>query len=366
MSIPPPRRRAPQWVQNLLDWFDAEQRPMPWRDRPEPYRVWISEMMLQQTQVATVIPYFGRFMRQFPTVHRLAEADLQAVLKAWEGLGYYSRARNLHKAARMIVSDFGGRFPEKVALLKRLPGVGDYAAAAVASIAFNTPCVAVDGNVVRVYARLRAMDGDSTQPIFRRRIRVALHRVIPKTRAGDFNQAMMELGATVCRPRTPLCEQCPIGKRCLARARGVISQLPRKPAKRKRPHYDVVVGIVFRRGQVLIARRTVNQMLAGLWEFPGGKVKQGERYEHALVQKIKAETGVAVTVGARISLVQHAFTHLAVTLHVFRCSYRGGNAVPLSSDVVKWVSPDGLSEYPFSKAMHGVIAQLQLRVVGGA
>lgn len=348
----------------LLAWYHAHRRAMPWRDHPAPYRVWLSEIMLQQTQVATVIPYFERFLARFPDLPALAAADEQAVLKLWEGLGYYSRARNLLKTARLLVAEHGGRFPETFSGLRTLPGIGDYTAAAVASIAFEEAVPVVDGNVLRVYARRHALADDITRPQTRAAVFAALQtwfgQLPPSTSFGDLNQALMELGAMVCVPRGPQCAACPWATACAARAAGTPEAYPVKRAKAAVPHYQVAVGVVWRKGKLLIAQRRPEQMLGGLWELPGGKQQPGETLAATVRRELREETGLAVAVGAELAVVRHAYSHFRITLTAFTCHCPAGRARPLGSAAIRWVRPAELAQLPFPTATRKLFPAISL------
>jgi A/G-specific adenine glycosylase len=341
---------SPDWVLRLLDWYHQEKRSMPWRDQPTPYRVWISEIMLQQTQVATVIPYFERFITRFANIHELAIADLQDVLKLWEGLGYYSRARNLHKAAQRVDADFNGQIPRSLDQLRNLPGLGPYTAAAIASIAFGAPTPVVDGNVLRVYARFFASDNDITKPASRIALTQQLEPYIRPVDPSAFNQANMELGALVCRPREPRCASCPLATDCLALAEGRVAQLPVKSKKPQTPTVEIAVGLVWKNGKVLVARRPENKMLGGLWEFPGGKVKPDECPEETVERELREETGISVLVTDSIGVIRHTYTHFKLVMHAFSCTMTAGRARPLASDELRWMAWDDLQALPFPKA----------------
>ena len=343
------------WVKALLQWFALNQRSMPWRDRPSPYAVWISEVMLQQTQVQTATPYFRRFLRAFPSLRRLAAADTQEVLKAWEGLGYYARARNLHRAARLVLKLHGGKIPRTLESLEALPGIGPYTAAAIASIGYGRPHPVVDGNVLRVFARFWGIVDDITKQTVNRAIGRRLGRHMTGVPPGDFNQATMELGALVCRPRQPLCESCPLRSRCFALRRGLVERLPVKAKKAGVPHYGIAVGVIRKHGRILIARRPADRMLGGLWEFPGGKRREGEDPEETVHREVKEETGVNVRVGLCLCTVKHAYSHFKITLMAFDCRYVSGKAQPKASDAVRWVSPSRLKDYPFPAANRRIV-----------
>lgn len=347
-----------QWVERLVTWFAAHQRVMPWRSDPLPYRVWVSEMMLQQTQVDTVIDYFNRFLEKFPTVQDLASADLQEVLKLWEGLGYYSRARNLHKAAKQVVAEFSGELPSDYFALQKLPGLGPYCAAAITSIAFGNPVPVVDGNVLRVFARFWGIEDDILLPKVRKQLFDQLTPYIQTTDPSAFNQAMMELGALLCKPTSPQCDRCPLSPECFARRENKTQVLPVKAKKAPVPHYDIAVGIIWKNGQILVAKRKVTDMLGGLWEFPGGKQKSGETLKETVLREVLEETSLTVKVNALCCKVNHAYTHFKITLHAFHCDYVEGVPQPNTSDEIKWVPVDELRKLPFPTANIKVIESI--------
>ena len=346
------------WVTRLLDWYEQHQRRLPWRDDNRPYFVWLSEVMLQQTQVDTVIPYFERFVRAFPDITTLAAADQQAVLKLWEGLGYYSRARNLHKTAQILVGQHGGELPEEPEALSRLPGFGPYTTAAVGSIAFGHSVPAVDGNVLRVFCRFWGIDTDVRQPQLRKKLQARLTPFIAVATPSAFNQSMMELGALVCRPRAPRCEACPLKGDCVAFQTGRTAELPIKGARKPVPHYQIVVGVVWKDGTFLLARRRQNQMLGGLWVFPGGKLKYHETPADTLRREIGSETGLCVGVGHPYCRVEHGYTHFRITLTAYRCEWRSGEPKALDSDEVRWVGLQDVGAYPLPKAIHKVLGSV--------
>jgi A/G-specific adenine glycosylase len=336
------------WTERLLAWYRAHRRDLPWRRTGDIYAVWVSEVMLQQTRVETVIPYYGRFLARFPTVAALAAAPLQDVLKLWEGLGYYTRARNLHRAAQRVVAEHGGRIPSTYEDFRALPGVGDYIAAAVLSIAAGAPLPVVDGNVLRVWARWRGLAEDIRKPRTLRRVREELAGNIPAATPGDFNQALMELGATVCVPASPRCRECPLAADCVALREGRTAELPVRPARPAVPHHEIAVGVIRRRdGRLLIQQRPEEGLLGGLWEFPGGKLEAGETAAEAVRRECREETGLEVAVEAALAEVRHAYSHFTVTLHVFVC--RAGGRVRCRRPH-RWVRPAELGDYPFPGA----------------
>jgi A/G-specific adenine glycosylase len=347
-----------EWVHRLLAWYRRHRRQLPWRDEPTPYRVWISEIMLQQTRVTAVQPYFARFLDRFPALADLAAADQQDVLKAWEGLGYYSRARNLHRAAQ-VVQATGGTIPSASEELAKLPGVGPYTAAAIASIAFGEASPVVDGNVLRVVARHRGMRDDISTARTKNRVRESLQEAIEES--GDpsaFNQAMMELGALVCVPRNPSCDDCPLAADCQALAEDIVSELPVRAKKKATPHYEIAVGLVFDGDRVLVAQRGQDQMLGGLWEFPGGKCEKPESLAATCAREVREEVGLDVKVGKAICTIDHAYSHFSITLTAFRCSLQGPASGLRCDRPTRWVLLNELRDLPFPKANHKIFEAL--------
>lgn len=345
-------------VEKLLRWYRAQRRDLPWRNTKDPYRIWVSEIMLQRTQVETVKPYYARFLAAFPTLRQLVDAALDDVLKCWEDLGYYARARQLHRAARLIVRDFHGVMPDQRADLLKLPGIGRYTAGAIASIAFGRDEAALDGNAMRVLSRLfnvsDAIEKSSTQ----KRLWELAERLLPRGYAADFNQALMELGATVCVPQTPRCACCPLEEDCAARRLGLEKTLPVHIARKSRPHHQAAVGIIWRDEKILIARRPEDGLLGGLWEFPGGKREPGERWQACLKREVREELGIEIKVGQRLAIVEHGYTHFKVTLHAFRCEYRSGKPRALGCSAFAWVAPADLGKYAFPAANRKILQAL--------
>lgn len=352
-------QKAPALRKSLLRWFRAEARDLPWRRTRHPYHVWLSEVLLQQTRVDQGLPYYERFLEALPTLEALAKAPEHEVLKLWEGLGYYTRARNLHKAARQIVEDYGGRLPEQAELLQLLPGVGKYTAGAIASIAFGERAPVVDGNVKRVLSRLYNIADPIDDSATDKRLWVLADSLVPASDPGDFNQAIMELGARICTPKKPDCGSCPVARQCEAYRRGVQEERPVRRPRKAVPHKEIVVAVIARDGHYLIGKRPPNGMLGGLWEFPGGKVEPGETHEAALVRECREELEVAVKVGGMIASVNHAYTHLKVTLNVYRCTIQAGEPRSRIHDELAWVTPDDFESYAFPKANHKFLELLK-------
>ncbi len=351
----------------LLDWWDTGHDALPWRQTDDAYAIWVSEVMLQQTQVSTVIPYYERWLNHFPTVDALAAASLNAVLKMWEGLGYYSRARNLHRAARQLVENSAGQLPSDPKELERLPGIGRYTAGAIASIAFGRRVAVLDGNVVRVLTRLIDLNEDVTRTGTRKGLWELAETAVPADRPGDYNQALMELGRKVCRPARaslpeptfPDCHICPLNSTCRARAAGTQLDRPVRPPRRAVPHYQVTAGVVWRDSeQVLIARRPLDDMLGGLWEFPGGKQQGSESLQECVRREIREELGIDVEVGELFLTVKHAYTHFRITLHVFHCRHKSGRPKAIEVADFAWVTLDELEAYPFPVTDQQIIAAL--------
>lgn len=335
----------------LLNWYRHHKRDLPWRDSGDPYLVWISEIMLQQTRVDQAIPYFERFVAAFPTVHMLAEASQQDVLRVWEGLGYYSRARNMHEAAKTIVESYDGHVPDSWENILSLKGIGSYTAAAILSIAFNKPYAVVDGNVIRVLTRYLGIRDDVRSLRVKKLIQTTCNDFLDPANPGDFNQALMELGALICTPAHPLCESCPLSGRCTAEKEAATKDIPYKSPGKKRPHYHIGIGIIRNsRNEVLIALRPDNVMLGGLWEFPGGKQEQGEEIDDTVRRELKEELGVSVSVDSFFMKLKHAYSHFSITLHAYLCHLDDVNPSPRSSQEIRWVKPLELTKYPFPKA----------------
>lgn len=348
----------------LLDHFDAHRRAMPWRDTADPYAIWVSEVMLQQTRVETVRSYYERWLRRFPTVAALAEADVDEVLREWQGLGYYSRARNLHRAARLVRERHGGTVPRDQAALRALPGVGEYTAGAVASIAFGAAVPAVDGNVRRVLARLYDLRDPGPGEL-----RVLAAALIPEDRPGDFNQALMELGATICTPRSPSCHVCPVATWCAARAAGVQEERPARKRRRPVPETMIETVVVARPDlSLLLVRRPDRGLLGGLWEFPA---RDGDRdagsdapVAAGWLDQILADARMV----ERLPSVRHTFSHLIATyeptLYALSAPPRSRRVIGDRERPAAWIPADGLDGYAMPVAQQKIAASVRVALSG--
>lgn len=330
----------------LLRWFAQAKRDLPWRGAYEPYAVWVSEIMLQQTQARRGVRFFLEWMRRFPDLKAVAEASEEAALAAWEGLGYYSRARNLHRAAKYIVEELGGRFPESFDEIRALPGVGEYTAGAVASIAFNLPVPAVDANVRRLLARLGDLDIPVDGSEGGRRITGAVRALIPAEAPRLFNQALMELGALICMKK-PRCGQCPVARFCLANLRGTTGARPVPKAKARYQAIETVAAVIFHQARILIRQRPPCGLWANLWEFPGGVIEDGESPADAAPRHVREQCGLTVTAAREIAVVRHGYTTHRVTMHGYFCEISGLSGKTSAPREGLWLLPEELAARAF-------------------
>ncbi len=331
---------------------------MPWRNNRNPYRILVSEFMLQQTQVKTVIPYFERWMKSFPTLQKLAQARESTVLKHWEGLGYYSRARNLKRTAQKIQQEYSGRVPDSMDEILKLPGVGRYTAGAVLSIAFDQKVPVLDGNVKRVLSRLFLLKENGSDRKSENILWETMQSLLPETGAGDFNQAFMELGSTVCLPKKPFCLLCPLKRNCKAQKSGKQNLYPPSKKKASTTKIEVSAAVILRQNKIYIQKRKAGGLMGGLWEFPGGKFEPGESAEQCLRREIKEELGVALHIDEKLMTVKHSYTRFRVTLYVFLCRIRSGKISPTQCEEWDWVKAEALDRYPFPAANVKIIKKL--------
>lgn len=343
----------------LLAWYSRNQRDLPWRKTSDPYRIWISEIMLQQTQVDTVIPYYHRFLKTFSTVSSLARAPLQDVLKVWENLGYYSRARNLHAAAKVIVEKFDGKIPDNLGEIKTLPGIGQYTAGAILSIAYGQTLPAVDGNVRRILCRLFAIRKPVDDTKEQKQLQKLAASLVPFKHPGDFNQALMDLGATICKPKNPDCSLCPIGKLCEARLQDLQNILPIIMKASKIPHRQAAAAVIRNsKGMLLVVQRPVSGLLASLWKLPGGFIQEGENVEKSLKCIVKEVLGISIRPGKYLAFVNHTYTHFRLTLQAYECRLLKGTPKPLDCQNCRWASPVDFKKLPMSKIDRLILAEI--------
>lgn len=347
------------FAQALTAWYKTDHRQLPWRETTDPYAIWLSEIMLQQTQVKTVLDYYRRFLAQYPNIESLAQAAPDEVMKLWEGLGYYARCRNLQKAAQRIVEKHRGVFPDTLAEVEALPGIGRSTAGAILTFAYGQKHPLLDGNVKRVISRIFDVDQDIQQTAVIKQMWEASAALLSESAEPHlFNQAIMELGATVCLPQNPRCLLCPVKPFCQACERGTQHDRPVKAPKAKTPHHTIAVGVIWNEQQVFIQQRPEGGLLGGLWEFPGGKQEAGETLRETVQREIREELGIQIEVGELITSVKHAYTHFKITLHAYHCQYTSGTVEPQAAQAWRWVTPDTLPQYAFPKANKTVLEKL--------
>lgn len=338
-----------QFQKTLLAWFAAHSRDLPWRRSYTPYHVWLSEIMLQQTQMDRVIGYFQRWLARFPDIPTLAAADEEEVLKYWEGLGYYARAKNLHQAAKQVAAMHRGRLPADHAALLQLPGIGRYTAGAIMSLAFNEHFPVVDANVERLFARLDDIDSPIKEAANQRFLWQRVSDLIPPGRARLFNQALMELGALVCMPRNPNCPACPLHPRCRALRSHTVDKRPVLKEKHPTVRIEMVTGILLHEDKIFIQKRPPAGVWANLWEFPGGQLEPGESPETALIREYREETEWEIHALEKLRVIRHSYTRYRVTLHGYCCKLVTGSGPPRlhAAQEYRWVPPAELNNFAF-------------------
>lgn len=351
-------------TQRLVAWYKKNKRDLPWRHTNDPYAIWISEIMLQQTRVDTVIPFYERFLKTFPSVEALAQSPLSSVLKAWENLGYYSRARNLHAAARVLVERFGCKIPDDPHELLKLPGIGTYTAGAIASIAFGRAVPAVDGNVRRILCRVFAIHESTGDPEVLKALESMARTLVPEKNPGDFNSAIMDLGATLCRPKAPLCPSCPLESLCQARLLGLENELPVVEKRGKIPHRYGVCAMVFDdKARLLVVQRPSTGLLASLWKLPGGFSLNKKDMAGDLVREVNKELGIDIRVGEKIGSVDHVYTHFRLTLFAYEAlwikdSPSGAPIICHGCQDFRWASAKDLETLAFSRVDRMILSHL--------
>lgn len=334
----------------LLRWYGVKARPLPWRGTKDPYAIWVSEVMLQQTQIATVIPYYARFLRAFPTLRRLAHAPFERVAEQWSGLGYYRRARHLHEAAQEVVARFNGKFPDQYKEARMLPGVGHYTACAVLSIVYNRPLPALDGNVARVVARLNAWRGNLHQSAFRKRVEGQLACLLAPQRPGDFNQALMELGQTLCLPRAPRCHACPLRKWCKAFQEGNLELYPEPRPRRPTERRHLAAAVILRGDKAALVRGLDEGLIGELWNFPAAFGKSRKQAVANLQTKLAGYTGSGMRGGAPVGSLRHNITFRSIQVTLYRFE------APVNSNSLRWFLLDDLKSAAVSKLTRKIAA----------
>ena len=334
----------------LLNWYCDNKRILPFRGSKDPYKIWLSEVMLQQTQVSTVLPFYNKWIRRFPGSFSLIKKNINTVLKYWEGLGYYKRCNNFYKANKIVVKDFNGKVPKEKAQFMALPGVGEYTASAVMSIAFNQPYPVIDVNVKRIMSRLLGIK--NLTPYNQKRIKGFLDKNICRKKPGDFNQAMMDLGALVCKPIKPCCGDCPLQHYCYANKSQKPEHYPTKKQSKQIPHFDISLGVIWRGNKFYIQKRNIESMLGGLWEFPGGKIKENENKITALKRQIKEECGIQVQVLNKIGSIKHSYSHFKITIYCFFCKEL--DVLLKLNQNARMITFEEIKRYPFPKANHKI------------
>ena len=349
-----------EFQQQLLCWFTTHQRALPWRDQYKPYHVWISEVMGQQTQMDRVVGYFNHWQQQFPDIPSVAKAPEQRILKAWEGLGYYSRARNIHKTAEILVREYSAELPADYNALLSLPGIGPYTASAIMSIAFNEPYPVLDANVERVLCRIADLDKPAKHTITRLQLQHLTAELLPDGDARNFNQALMELGALVCKPKNPQCDACPLRNHCRALATDSIGRRPVPAKKEQKIDITMSCALIFHADRLFIQQRLADDVWGGLWEFPGGRLKEGETSKQAARREVFEETEFLVIDLQPFATVVHHYTQYRVTLHSFCCSLSRRKTTPVlhAASRFHWATMQELREYPFPSGHRQLISKL--------
>ncbi|MBN1154915.1 A/G-specific adenine glycosylase [candidate division KSB1 bacterium] len=342
----------------LITWFEANKRDLPWRRTDDPYSIWVSEVMLQQTQVKIVLDYYERFLESFPTVIDLSQADLQLVLKSWEGMGYYARARNLHQASGIVRDKFDGQLPRDQGSFRSLPGAGEYITAAVLSRAFDKPLAVVDGNVKRVLSRLFMIDEPINSANANRQFAEHASTMLDPQRPGQFNEAMMELGATICTPKNPNCKICPVSNFCESYIQDRQRDYPVTAIRKAIPHHHLVVSVICKDDKILIVRRPLSGLLGGLWELPGGEIEKNETGISACSRIIKDSTNLDIETPEQITRVKHAYSHFSIEIDVYRSRYKLGDVYLKDHIDYRWINWAETDDYAFHQAHRKIFNKL--------
>jgi len=333
----------------LLDWYHMQAYTFPWRKNYNGYKVWISEIMLQQSQVNIVIPYYNKWMKKFPTIKDLSRSTIDELLLLWQGLGYYNRAKNIFEAVKSINQNYNGKIPRNYKSLLTLKGVGDYTASAILTIGFNIKAVPVDGNIHRVISRLHELTATKNQLKI---VKNYTAQYISNEKPRDSVQGLMDLGREICRPQNPTCSVCPLNTKCLSYQNNTMHLYPIKISRKRIPEYDVAVGLIKKKNFFLISKRFKNKFLGGLWELPGGKIKQGESPKQCLAREIKEELNITVDIYNRIGVIKHQYSHFKVSISLYECKYKSGIPKALASEKIKWITNNEKNQFAFPSATH--------------
>ena len=337
-------------AQKLISWYNQQSYDFPWRQNINPYNIWISEIMLQQTQVKTVIPYYMNWMKHYPDIETLQKADINKLLYLWQGLGYYSRAKNIHNAANIIFKKFNNKFPDNYKELITLPGIGDYTASMILSICFKKyDYVPVDGNIKRIMSRVNVL---SLKQETLQNYKKFTRNYIDKEKPGDSIQALMDIGREICTPKLPKCDCCPIYKNCKAHMQGTMENYPVRKKKKHIPHYDIAVALIWKENKFLISKRPQDKLLGNLWELPGGKLENRESLKQCLKREIKEELDIKIKKIKKIGLIKHQYSHMKLTITLFTCIHHSGKAKPLASQEVRWITMKEKKSFAFPRATH--------------
>jgi len=337
-------------AKSILNWYDNNFIDYPWRKNKNPYSIWLSEVMLQQTQVKTAIPYFISWLNSFPNIDSVANSNIDYILKKWEGLGYYNRAHNFYLACKLSQKKYNSSVPNIFNEFITFPGVGEYIAGAVLSIAYNKQIVAIDVNIKRVFSRLEEIQIINNQD--KKNIHQKILNQISKNRPGDFNQALMDIGRTICKSNKPNCKICPLQSFCKSYLNNSTASFPLKISKIKKPHYKIAVGVIKKNNQILISKRKLNGLLGGLWEFPGGKILSGETPEECIKREVKEELGISIIPKQFIKEITHQYSHFSINLVAYFCKYNSGTPQTIECQDWKWISINQFDQFAFPKANH--------------
>ena len=333
----------------LLAWHSKQSYEFPWRKEYDPYKIWISEIMLQQSQVNVVLPYYNQWMIKFPSIKSLSNAKLDDLLLLWQGLGYYNRVKNIFKTTKILKKDYSSKIPKNYEQLIKLKGIGDYTASAIMAIAFNLKAIPVDGNIRRVIARMHTLSSHTHQiDHIKKYATIYISSENPRISV----ESLMDLGREVCKPKNPNCSICPLNLGCLSYKNSTTHLYPLKADHKKIPKYNVVVGLIKKKNKFLISKRLKNKFLGGLWELPGGKIKKGESEKKCLTREIKEELDIKVQIKNKLGIVNHQYSHFKVNITLYECNYQFGKAKPLASEEIQWITKNQKNEFAFPSATH--------------